>query len=69
MEIEKLFSDISSYVWGFPLIILLIGGGLYLIIYSRFIPFKYFFHAIDIVRGKYDNSNDEGEISHLAKKP
>ena len=66
MEIEKLFSDISSYIWSFPLIILLIGGGLYLIIYSKFIPFKYFFHAIDIVRGKYDNSNDEGEISHFA---
>tara|TARA_Y100000746_G_scaffold232279_1_gene248614 strand:+ start:2259 stop:3611 length:1353 start_codon:yes stop_codon:yes gene_type:complete len=66
LEIEKLFSDISSYIWGFPLIILLIGGGLYLITYSRFIPFRYFFHAIDIVRGKYDNSNDKGEISHFA---
>ena len=66
MEIEKLFSDISSYIWGFPLIVLLIGGGLYLITYSRFIPFRYFFHAIDIVRGKYDNSNDKGEISHFA---
>lgn len=66
MEIEKLFSDISSYIWGFPLIILLIGGGLYLITYSRFIPFRYFFHAINIVRGKYDNSNDKGEISHFA---
>ena len=66
MEIEQLFSDISSFVWSFPLIILLIGGGLYLIVYSRFIPFKYFFHAIDVVRGKYDNSNDDGEISHFA---
>ena len=61
-----MFSDISSFVWGFPLIILLIGGGLYLIVYSRFIPFKYFFHAIDVVRGKYDNANDDGEISHFA---
>jgi len=66
LEIEKLFSDISSYIWGFPLIVLLIGGGLYLITYSRFIPFRYFFHAIDIVRGKYDNSNEKGEISHFA---
>ena len=66
MEIEKLVSDISSYIWGFPLIVLLIGGGLYLITYSRFIPFRYFFHAIDIVRGKYDDSNDKGEISHFA---
>ena len=66
MGIDKLLSDISSFIWGFPLIILLIGGGIYLILYSRFIPFKYFFHAIDIVRGKYDNSNDQGEISHFA---
>ncbi|MED5354234.1 MAG: alanine/glycine:cation symporter family protein [Bacteroidota bacterium] len=66
LEIEKLVSDISSYIWGFPLIVLLIGGGLYLITYSRFIPFRYFFHAIDIVRGKYDDSNDKGEISHFA---
>ena len=66
MGIDKLLSDISSFIWGFPLIILLIGGGIFLILSSRFVPFIYFFHAIDIVRGKYDNSNDQGEISHFA---
>ncbi len=65
MSIDKIISEISSFVWGFPLIIILIGGGLYLLIISRFIPFKYFFHAIDIIRGKFDDKKSDGEISHF----
>ena len=55
----------SSAVWGFPLLILLIGGGLYLLILSRFLPFRYLGHAIQVLKGKYDNDLDEGEISHF----
>jgi len=32
--------------------------------YSRFLPFKYFVHAIGIIRGKYDDPDEEGEINH-----
>ena len=52
----------SSVVWGFPLLILLIGGGFYLLILSRFLPFRYLGHAINVFRGKYDSDLDEGEI-------
>ena len=55
----------SSAVWGFPLLILLIGGGFYLLILSRFLPFRYLGHAINVLRGKYDSDLDEGEISHF----
>ena len=55
----------ASFVWGLPLLVLLIGGGVYLLIYSRFLPFKYFGHAINVLRGKYDNPDDPGEISHF----
>ena len=65
MSIDKIISEISSFVWGYPLIVILIGGGLYLLIISKFIPFKYFFHAIDIIRGKYDDKKSDGEISHF----
>ena len=65
MSIDKLISEISSYVWGYPLLLIVIGGGLYLLIVSRFIPFKYFFHAIDIIRGKFDDKKSDGEISHF----
>ncbi|MFD2828429.1 alanine/glycine:cation symporter family protein [Leeuwenhoekiella polynyae] len=58
-------AEAASFVWGLPLLVLLIGGGLYLLVYSRFLPFKYFGHAIDVLRGKYDNPDDPGEISHF----
>ena len=52
VEIESIVSDLASFLWGIPLLFILIGGGLFLLIYSRLIQFKYFFHAIDILRGK-----------------
>lgn len=62
---EQFFEAFASYAWGFPLLLLLIGGGLYLLILSRFLPFRYLGHAIQVLRGKYDNPNDPGEISHF----
>lgn len=52
-------------MWGYPLVFLLVGGGLYFLIYSGFTPFRFFFHAIDIVRGKYDNPDDPGDINYF----
>lgn len=62
---EEFVKEFSSFVWGLPLVILLIGGGLYLSIRSKFLPFTFFGHAIQVLRGKYDNPNDPGEISHF----
>ncbi|PNQ72564.1 sodium/alanine symporter [Hanstruepera neustonica] len=63
--INHFIERFASAAWGLPLLILLIGGGLYLLILSRFLPFRYFGHAIQVLRGKYDNPNDPGEISHF----
>ena len=65
MQFDKIISEISSFVWGYPLLFILIGGGLYLLFVSKFLPFKYFFHAIDIVRGKFNDKKSDGEISHF----
>ncbi len=62
--IEQALINFGNYAWGMPLLVLLIGGGSFFMIYSRFLPFKYFGHAINILRGKYDDPNDPGEISH-----
>ncbi len=64
-KLEQLISDASSMIWGYPLIILLTGGGLFFAFYSRFLPFKYFGHAINILRGKYDRPDDPGQINHF----
>ncbi|WP_411032373.1 alanine/glycine:cation symporter family protein [Spongiimicrobium sp. 3-5] len=47
------------------MLFLVIGGGLYLVIYSKLLPYKYFRHAIGITSGKYDDPSDPGEVSHL----
>lgn len=62
---ENLIVDFASFIWGTPLLILLIGGGIYLLIRSRFLPFRFFGHAIQVLRGKYDDPNDPGQISHF----
>lgn len=55
----------AGFMWGPPLLILLLGGGIYFSIYSRFIPFKYFRHGLDILFGRYNDPNDPGEITHF----
>jgi len=47
------------------MLVLLLGGGLFLALYSRFKPYRYFKHAIDITMGKYDKEGATGEVSHL----
>ena len=64
-SIETLLDNLAGLVWGLPMVVLLIGSGLMFTILLRGIQFRAFFHAIDVVRGKYDNKDDPGEISHF----
>jgi len=49
-----------------PLIVsMLFFGALFFTIFYRFINLRMFSHAIDVVRGRYDNPKDQGEISHF----
>ncbi len=57
-----LISAIATGVWT-PVLFLLILGGLFFFFYSRFIQYKYFTHAIAILRGKFNNPNDPGQIN------
>lgn len=63
-DIQGLVADFSSWIWGIPLLILLIGGGLCLFVYSGLVPFRYMGHAIAILRGKYDKHDSPGDLSH-----
>ena len=51
---------------GFPLIVIvLLIGSLTFTIYFKFINIRGFTHSIDIIKGKYDNPRDTGQISHF----
>ena len=62
---ESAVSAFAGFMWGRPLLILLLGGGIYFSFYSRFVPFKYFRHGVKILFGKYNDPNDPGEITHF----
>lgn len=63
--IESFLSAAVDFIWGVPLLVLLLGGGLFFLLYSRFLPFRFFRHGINVLRGKYDNPDDPGEINHF----
>ncbi len=63
--LESFFVSSANFVWGLPLLILLLGGGFFFMVYSRFLPFRYFKHAINVLRGKYDDPDDPGDINHF----
>jgi len=49
-----------------PIVVVwLVFGALFFTIKMNFINVRAFKHAIDLVRGKYDDPNDEGEVSHF----
>jgi AGCS family alanine or glycine:cation symporter len=64
-KLSQLTADLSSAVWGLPLLLLLIGGGMYLLIRSRFESFRLIGHAFQVLGGSYDDPNDSGQISHF----
>jgi AGCS family alanine or glycine:cation symporter len=61
----EFWAQAVSTLWGLPLVILLTGAGVYFTIATRFLPFRSFRHAIEIIRGKFDDPDDPGEISHF----
>ena len=63
--IDDLMSTIAGALWATPLVILLLGGGIFFSAYSRLTPLMYFKHAIDILTGKYDSEDDPGQITHF----
>ncbi len=64
-NLQNSIIDLANFLWGTPILIVLIGGGLFFLFYSELTPIRYFKHAIQIVRGKYDDPHEVGHINHL----
>ncbi|MDE0914601.1 MAG: alanine/glycine:cation symporter family protein [Planctomycetota bacterium] len=49
-----------------PLLVMwLVLGSIFFTVRMAFVQFRVFGHAIAVTRGKYDDPNDEGEVSHF----
>ena len=60
-----LLDTIDGFVWGPAMIVLLVGTGLFLTVRLGLIQFRCLRHAILCVRGKFDNAEDTGDVSHF----
>jgi len=63
--IEDLLIAFGNYAWGPWLLILILGGGGFLILYSRLLPFLYLGHALRIISGRFDTDDSPGDITHF----
>ncbi|HIW13763.1 MAG TPA: sodium:alanine symporter family protein [Candidatus Salinicoccus stercoripullorum] len=57
-------ADVSSFVWGLPLIIFLVGTGLFLTIRLTFFSFRMLPYSLKMAFSKSDDKS-EGDISHF----
>ena len=64
-KLELITSAFAEFMWGTPLLVLLLGGGVFFTIYCRFLPFRYILHGCNILLGKFDNKRDPGQINHF----
>ncbi len=64
-RLQTFFLSVNDFVWGWTMIVLLIGTGIYLTFRLGFIQIRMFRHGIRVITGKYDNPEDEGDINHF----
>lgn len=65
MSLEEASQRFVDFVWGTPLVALLLGGGLFFLFFSRGLPYRHFGHAVGIMLGRHDTPDEPGELSHM----
>ena len=55
----------ADWIWGVPLLVLMLGGGAFFLVFSRLLPYRHFGHAAEILTGKYDDPDETGDIPHF----
>ena len=60
----EFLSSFSGWLWG-NLLYLLLGGGLFFAVFSRFSPFRYLAHGFKLLFGKNQEKDAPGEVSHF----
>lgn len=62
---EYIAVTFADAAWGMPLLALLLGGGIFFLLYSRFLPYRHFGHGLEILTGKYEDPTAPGDINHF----
>ena len=58
--------NLSGILWGSPVtLLILLGVGLYLTLRLGFVQVRGFRHSLAVVRGRYTNKDEPGEVTHF----
>ena len=63
--LESILGQISDFVWGLPLIILLVGTGIYLTFRLGFLQIRSLPYALKLTFSRKQDQESEGDISHF----
>lgn len=65
-QIQEILTSISNFVWGVPLLVLLVGTGIYLTLLLKGLQFRKLFHSLwlALIKRKDDGDNP-GDITHF----
>lgn len=64
-DLLRLIVEAGDHYLGMVIVVLLVLTGLFTTIRLGFIQLRKFRHAVQVIRGKYDNPLDEGDINHF----
>ena len=62
---DAFFASFVGFVWYYPVVLLCLLSGIFFTFRLGFVQFRSIPHAIQLIRGKYDNPNEKGEITHF----
>ncbi len=62
---QHLLDMVSGIVWGPVTICMLVGTGILITLLVRVIQLRWFPYAWGLISGRYDNPEDEGEVTHF----
>ena len=62
---DQLLNAVSGFVWGPVTIFLLVGTGVLVALITKAVQLRKFGYAWKLISGKFDNPDDDGEITHF----
>jgi AGCS family alanine or glycine:cation symporter len=63
-DLQSVLNALVGFLWGPPLVALLAGGGLFFLLYSRFLPYRYLGQGVRLLLRPAD-ADDPGQLSHF----
>ena len=63
-RLDAALGSLVGFLWGPPLVTLLVGGGLFFLLYSRLLPYRHLPDGVRLLFRPAD-SKDEGTLSHF----